>query len=193
MDLYCCWCILLFSKLYLGLKIILQLDWAGKNKKKLPKNNEIFADFALRIRNRFKLRKRSESERILKIAKRKRSEVKSILCEAKRSEFASLRTFSQSCEFALRIWSPAWRTKNKSFWTSQRFWRLRQASGEKLLMHDRRGGSHGLESGFKPFGKLGSGGARELRRSKFGEILTNSVKIFKIRVKYFAPNDFLLT
>ena len=103
MDLYCCWSILLFSKLYLGLKIILQLDWAGKNKKKLPKNNEIFADFALRIRNRFKLRKRSESERILKIAKRKRSEVKSILCEAKRSEFASLRTFSQSCEFGALI------------------------------------------------------------------------------------------
>ena len=121
MDLYCCWSILLFSKLYLGLKIILQLDWAGKNKKKLPKNNEIFADFALRIRNRFKLRKRSESERILKIAKRKRSEVKSILCEAKRSEFASLRTFSQSCEFALRIWSPDLSKQLKFRWSNQSF------------------------------------------------------------------------
>ena len=74
---------------------------------KIPGKSEIFADFSLRIRNRFKLRKRSESESILKIAKRKRSEVESFLCEAKRSEFASLRNFSQSCEFALRIWSPA--------------------------------------------------------------------------------------
>ena len=47
----------------------------------------IFAYFAGRIRNRIKLRKRSESESRQKIAKRKRSEVDPILCEAKRCEF----------------------------------------------------------------------------------------------------------
>jgi len=66
-----------------------------KKQKNVPGNNEIFAEFPLRIRNRFKLRKRSESERILKIAKRKRSEVKSILCEAKRSEAKRIRFASQ--------------------------------------------------------------------------------------------------
>jgi hypothetical protein len=52
-------------------------------------------------------------------------------------------------------------------------------------MQDRKEGSYGSESGFKPFGKLGSGGARELRRSKFGKILTISVKIFKIKNQNF--------
>ena len=94
------------------MKITLDWNWARKNLEKCSPNNEFFANFALRIRNRFQLRKRSESERVLKIAKRKRSEVKSILCEAKRSEFASLRNFSQSCEFALRIWSPASNNRN---------------------------------------------------------------------------------
>ena len=65
--------------------------------------------------------------------------------------------------------------------------------GEKLLMHDCRVASGGHKTGLKTYGTARSGGARELRRSKFSEILTNSVKIFKIRVKFFAPNDFLLT
>jgi len=59
-------------------------------------------------------------------------------------------------------------------------------------VHDCGGGSHGLESGLKPFGKLGSGGAGELGGSEFGWVLTNSVKIIKIRVKIFTPNEFLL-
>jgi len=73
-DLYCHWIIFLFSKLYSEFKKLLHWNWARQNLKKCSEKYDIFADFALRIRNRFKLRKRSESERILKIAKRKRSE-----------------------------------------------------------------------------------------------------------------------
>ena len=57
-----------------------------------------------------------------------------------------------------------WSTKYRSFWTNRWFWRSREASGEKLQMHDCRGGSCGSESGFRPFGKFGPWGARESRR-----------------------------
>ena len=55
-------------------------------------------------------------------------------------------------------------TKYRSFWTNRWFWRSLQTSGEKLLMHDCKGGSCGSEFGFRPFEKSGPWGARESRR-----------------------------
>ena len=60
--------------------------------------------FEVDIPARVKLRKRTHFKNCE--AKAKRSRVHFV-----RSEFASLRNFSQSCEFALRIWSPGSRAR----------------------------------------------------------------------------------
>ena len=97
-----------FRSILLGLKLnyeFLKMIRGNEIRKIVKKILKILESTRFSL-GEFAIESNCESESRQKIAKRKRSEVYPILCEAKRCEFASLRNFSQFCEFALRIWSP---------------------------------------------------------------------------------------